>query len=152
MENNCTSGQYKHYGVCYPLPQNCVDYNPVLGCNKCVDSSYRIVNKTCTRIPLNCTGRTYYDSVKYICANVNALCNTFNDTNGNCLTCLSAANQVVNGSCVPTPVITCADRQYALNGVCYNVDSLCSTFVFIGGQCISCIQGFRLVNGTCVQI
>jgi len=104
-----------------------------LGCTKCLNANFNIVNKVCTKIPLNCTGRTYYDAVNYVCANVSALCNTFDAASGNCLTCLSAANQVVNGSCVAIPVPTCAERQYALNGVCYNVDSLCSTFVFIGG-------------------
>ena len=92
LENNCTTGQYKHYGVCYALPVNCQNYNPLLGCLNCVDNTYQIVNKTCVRIPLNCTGRTYYDSVKYVCASVSALCNTFNSSNGNCLTCVSADN------------------------------------------------------------
>lgn len=128
LENNCSAGQYKHYGVCYPLPANCLNYNPLLGCSQCVNSTYQIVNQTCVRIPLNCTGRTYYDSVNYVCANVSSLCGTFNSTNGNCLTCASAAYQVVNGSCSLIPVPTCQDRQYALNGVCYNIDSLCSTF------------------------
>jgi hypothetical protein len=100
----------------------------LLGCSRCKDSTYQIVNKTCVRIPLNCTGRTFYDSVKYVCANVSSLCGTFNAANGNCLTCISAAYSVVNGSCSLIPTPTCQERQYALNGVCINVDSLCSTF------------------------
>lgn len=152
LENNCTAGTYKHYGACYPLPANCLIYSPVLGCSKCTDQTYQIIDKVCTRIPLNCTGQTYYDPINYVCAAVSSKCATFNATNGQCLTCANASDIVVNGSCVTAPIIICANRQYVLNGVCQNINALCSTFVFIGGQCLSCIRGFALTNNTCIQI
>lgn len=68
------------------------------------------------------------------------------------MTCVNASSTVVNGSCVAAIIPSCANRQYALNGVCQNVNALCSTFVYIGGQCLSCIQGFLLSNNTCIQI
>ena len=128
LENNCTTAQYKHYGVCYTLPPNCLTYASLIGCTRCADSTYQIVNQTCTRIKLNCTGATYYNSLAYICANVSIKCSTFDATNGNCLTCLAASDAVVDGSCITAPIPTCANRQYAIDGTCKNIDALCSTF------------------------
>jgi hypothetical protein len=93
----------------------------------------------------------------------NSLCRTRDPTNGLCLTCYGGY-RLVNGNCIVpqnqdpyciqksgSSCLACTDRYYLNQGVCTRVDSSCWQYVMVGGACISCQNGFRLVDGKCVQ-
>jgi hypothetical protein len=133
-------------------PTGCLVYNDLTKCSQCNDT-YALVNGTCTRIPLNCTGRTWYDATNYVCAAVSDTCKDFNASNGKCISCISTEYRLIDGVCSKI-VDNCKDREYlAANGTCIAVDDLCQTFQRLGGRCTACSFGYKLdSNNKCVKI
>lgn len=70
------------------------------------------------------------------------LCATWNDTNGNCLTCYVGYSGPVNGVCGGTDdngtIVGSGDDD--LNCQCHNDDKSCN----------KCYSGYILQNGSCV--
>lgn len=101
-----------------------------------------------------------------ICAVANPLCLTFNETNGDCLSCY-AGYSLAQGACLVSNATTptdpycqkfltadvctqCSDRYYiGFDGVCREVNPLCKTYDQSTGNCISCFPGYELAQGAC---
>jgi hypothetical protein len=144
LVNPCPENQYRRFGICLPNPVGCKVFDDFTLCQECVDETYALTNGTCTRVPLVCPDRTYYEPVAYVCAPVSERCDTFNTTNGQCLTCVMASDALNEmGECVMAVDIGCTDRQYVMNGVCINVEAICFAFEKIGGKCTQCIFGYE---------
>jgi hypothetical protein len=77
----CRIGQYKRYGLCYSNPVGCEFYNEFTKCTKC-SSTYKLNNNVCERIPLICSGRTFYNPSTYQCILVDSKCNNFDPKTG----------------------------------------------------------------------
>jgi hypothetical protein len=109
-----------------------------------------------------CSERFYMESSTGICQPVSSTCNTYNPTNGNCLTCYSgyfladvicafgsspstSSNynpyclKVVNEKCTQ-----CSMGFYLLNGTCTMVNPLCKTFDYTALACTNCYSGYVL--------
>lgn len=95
------------------------------------------------------------------CNTVNPLCRTSNPL-GNCLTCYQGYN-LSNGNCtIPSNndpkciqksgdiCQACADRFYLEKGVCTPVNQSCQLYSMVGGQCITCQDGYRLDRVQCI--
>lgn len=113
---------------------------------------------------VRCSKNFYFD-VNGTCVAVNPLCQTFDPSNGNCLSCYQSY-VLSSGSCVPDVngtnsdpncaswlsgvCISCATRTFMNSmGLCENVNINCNTYNADNGQCTSCYAGFGLSNGTC---
>lgn len=91
--------------------------------------TYALEDGVCTRIPLDCPDRTYFNEADYVCQSVSDMCDTYDSANGQCLTCLSTIQLVEDGICINIVDPGCADRQYVTsNGACQDINALCQTF------------------------
>ena len=154
LENPCPAGQYKKYGQCIANPLKCDTYNDFSKCTKCSAGYTLNANGVCDRAPLNCTGRTFFNNATWTCDNVDAKCGEWNLSTGTCTSCLSLVEKAVNGKCIPLED-ACPANQYINDKLeCVDSDPLCSTFVKIGGKCITCVRGYEYnTNQTkCVKI
>lgn len=112
-----------------------------------------------------CAVRYYLDS-NNICQPVNPNCNTYNTTNGACLSCYPGFG-LIEDTCLPGLVsssfdpncntfkgdscIKCSLKYYLnSNGKCKAVDPSCKTFDNTNGNCLSCFAGFEVSNGSCL--
>lgn len=127
LVNPCPSGQYRRYGICLVNPVGCTTFDYFTNCTVCA-ATYLLTNGTCVRIPLKCPDRTYYNVEDYVCSPVSDRCDTFNSSTGLCLTCLAMTDIVVDGVCIETVDPGCTDRQYVMNGLCFDIEALCGTF------------------------
>jgi hypothetical protein len=97
------------------------------------------------------------------CHQVNPNCNTFDPSNGNCLTCFSGY-QLTNHTCTvsSTPsdpfcskfqnslCVQCSNGYYFnKTGQCQQIDPFCKTFDNSSLTCTDCYSGFQLVNNSC---
>jgi hypothetical protein len=149
-------------------------------CNSCYNG-YTLQNNTCVKsidqpstnslcakwngtICTQCSSGTFLNPNK-ICTLVNPLCMTFDQNNGNCLSCfqgysLSGNTCEVSNATSSDPYCKkfltedvcseCSDRYYIGSlGVCVEVNPLCHEYDQITGKCITCFPGFALVEGNC---
>ncbi len=80
------------------------------------------------------------------------LCNTWDATTGDCLTCYGGY-KISNGGCVIDnggAGETCPYRSVKINGQCKAVSDLCSTWDETTADCTSCYGGYKLNNGYCI--
>jgi len=84
---------------------------------------------------------------------VSSKCDGFDAFTGDCTSCASPLNYVVNGFCVPNPALipNCTNRQFILNNRCVDVSPLCRDFNSTTGGCVTCIDNYDLVpaSATC---
>lgn len=177
---------FNHDHVCTQVSDSCREWNANGECTSCY-YGYEVVNGTCVpnEAPLTsnvksnplcanwnssvcvaCAHRAYFD-VSGVCNAVSEHCNTWDRLNGGCLSCYSGYD-LVNGSCVYSPLNTAAPAdsgcQTWVNGVCqacstnwvFNpkgactpVSDLCKTSDTTG-NCLSCYVGYDLINGSCL--
>ncbi len=150
VEANCPTGQFKRYGECIANPIGCVSYNDFSKCSQC-SSDYTLTSGVCSRTPLTCSGRTFFNSVSWTCDKVDDKCKTWG-TDGKCTSCLSATEKPVNGVCVSIDS-TCTATQFVdAKGECVEKDPVCETFEKWGGKCIRCFWGYQVTQGKCVKI
>lgn len=109
-----------------------------------------------------CSTRAY--SINGVCTQVDPLCQTFNPTNGFCLSCFRGYN-LVDNKCVlnlnnvipagdlcrrwnETVCVECAVRSVNISGVCTAVNPLCKTHDE-RGNCLTCFNGYLVENNGC---
>lgn len=178
---SCATGSYfDSNGQCIVVDANCKDAVGTV-CNSCYNG-YTLQNNTCVKsidqpsanslcakwngsICTQCSTGTYLNAAG-ICAVVNPLCNTFDLTSGNCLSCyqgysLSSGTCVVSNATSPsdpfcqkflTPDVCsqCSDRYYiGAAGVCIEVNPYCHEYDQTTGDCLTCFPGFALNQGNC---
>jgi hypothetical protein len=180
----CSTGAFFRNCVCVQADTQCKTFDQTYGnCLSCysgyyLDSgqclqSYNAPNNTqpsdllCAKwsngICIQCSQTAYFRNG--ICTQSDALCKTFSQTNGNCLSCYSGYN-LSYGTCVkaatgPTDLLCakfsngvctqCAQTAYFQNGVCVQANVLCMTFNTINGYCLSCYNGYSLSSGNCYR-
>ena len=153
VESTCPAGQYKKYGACLDNPAGCATYSDFAGCTQCA-TNFTLENGVCSKTPLNCAGRTWYNAVTYTCDPVNDKCREWTLGDGKCTSCLSPAEKAVNGVCVEA-VSTCTDKQYLdATGTCVDADPLCQFFEKVGGKCTKCVWAYEwsVKESKCVKI
>lgn len=170
-------------GVCTAVSDQCKTYSG-LSCTSCYNG-YSLVNGSCIFAPFNthpsdagcslwdwnnqvclkCANYWYFSS-SGVCTLVSTLCKTYDNSNGNCLSCYIGYD-LSNGSCIlssanskPTDAgcavwnwtqqacLSCSPYWVLVNGVCRSVSPYCKTYDS-AGSCTSCFTGYGLSNGTC---
>lgn len=106
----------------------------------------------------------FYIGQNNFCTPVSPLCNTYNPTNGYCITCFSGFSIQTNGACTINPTIlptncatvdqngaclTCLVGFVVSKGLCVKQNLLCKTSN-LDGTCSSCYSGWTPSSGTCV--
>jgi len=69
LVNECLIGQHFKFGVCINNPIGCDIYDGISKCVKCKET-YALEDGICSRIPLVCPNRFFYDVINYVCAPV----------------------------------------------------------------------------------
>ena len=152
----CYQGFNLNNGACVAIDLAGVQI-PDLGCR-----TWDWNNQVC----LACS--TNWVLINNVCVPVSDQCATFNSTTGNCITCYKGYN-LDQGRCIIVDLtlvvnpdkgckdwnwdalicLTCSDRWYInAQGVCTPVSDLCQS-ADANGQCLSCYQGYNLVDGAC---
>ena len=113
---------------------------------------------------LNCSARFFPDS-NGKCKQVNPLCKTASNINGNCLSCYpgyvlqgticalgSSTNSDVNCAAFVNGVCTnCSQGFYpGAQGKCTQFNPLCRNSNKLTGACLSCYPGYDLSNNNCI--
>lgn len=141
--------------------------------NTCVVSSSSSIDPFCKTfsgsICIQC-GDRYFKGQSGLCQQVNNLCNTWDSSNGNCLTCYPGytlsngqcsvsnnqnSNSNSNSNCAQYSsdqiCLKCSSGYYFnANGICTVINPLCATYNVINGQCLTCYNGYSLNLGSCV--
>jgi len=132
------------------------------------DSTNNYIDPNCASFTNNvCVkcSKNYYFGIKGLCILANPLCQTFDPTNGKCLTCfqsyvlnkgeciIDANNTATDPNCaswLDGICVLCAPRTFINSkGLCENVNINCGTYKITDGSCTSCYPGFDLANGVC---
>ena len=175
---NCSSGYYiGTNSICTLVSLLCNGYDMSNGlCITCVQG-YAIQNDTClsftdinpqclsfdnSGVCLNCSSGYYIGT---ICSPVNPLCNTYDMSNGQCITCVQGY-AIQNNTCLSFTDINPQCLSFDNSGVCLNcssgyyigissicspVNPLCNAYDMSNGQCITCVQGYAIQNNTCLS-
>lgn len=185
----CAQSAYLSNGVCTQSNPLCKTFDSANGaCLSCY-AGYNLNNGNCVVAPqtqdnsaptdvlcakwdgkvcTQCSTGSYFKNG--VCTQADALCKTFDNTNGNCLSCY-AGYTLTGGSCVAVPLVAdnsqpadvlcarwsgstclqCSKSSYSVNGVCTQSDPLCKTFDSTNGACTSCYNGYLLQGGACEQ-
>ena len=104
-----------------------------------------------------------------VCQPIGDQCATWNEANGECLTCYGGYI-LNNGQCIVNPnpfsgesnalcgewkgeqCLSCAPRAYFNSfGICTPVSDQCQTWDPIDGSCLTCYGGYSLISGACEQ-
>jgi len=156
---SCPARQYLSNGYCLNVSQYCGSYDPYRGfCLNCLNN-YILDNQGI------CNAPSYYQSSngcgprKYqsgnLCFPVDPTCNQFDQSNGNCLSCIDPTDLLdrSTGKCIKLTDI-CQDRYYfsSLTKTCVEVNPYCSTYDKSTGYCLSCINGLTLFRGGCMYL
>lgn len=115
----CGSNQWSVNGECLGMPDNCVSVNALGFCTSCINGSYRIIDGQCVYFK-TCLPRQFL-STTGSCVYVSPDCDSFNPTNGQCITCVAPGTQPTGGVCCPIGKI------YS-QGACVNTASLQSSY------------------------
>lgn len=144
--SDCADGYYLRQGTCVQVSPTCGTYDSNTGqCTTCISSSYYLneTNGACVLISSICGYRTYFSNGD--CLPVSNLCDQFDTTNGNCLTCRDGST-FSKGNCVF--LVSCGERMYhAADGSCAKVSDKCDDYDNNSGACLSCISGYELNTG-----
>jgi len=183
----CAKGAFFRSGVCVASDPLCKTFNDANGaCTSCYGGYYLDAGQ-CLRSPVvpdgnpvpadalcakwsngvcvQCSRSAYFRNG--VCTQSDPLCKTFDQSNGNCLSCY--AGYVLNGgNCVRAPdsqaegpsdllcakwngnvCVSCATAAYFKNGICVASDPLCKTFDSSNGNCLTCYAGYDLYQGKC---
>jgi len=116
------------------------------------------------QVCLACSEFWYFNN--NVCVPVSAFCKTYDNTNGNCLTCYKGY-ELASGSCALSTsnppsdpgcadwnwdaqtCLTCAKFWVLREGKCVSVSPYCNTYSDANGECTSCFKGYRLNSGVC---
>lgn len=135
----------------------------------CVISSSATAPTNCAiftnGVCVKCSKGSYFSQGQ--CVSVSPLCQTYDENNGNCLSCFNgyvlqgptcivssaAPSQTVNNCRNFTNGICyeCSQRFYMSNGQCLPVNDYCNGYDSNTGACTSCYQGFALQQGACYR-
>ncbi len=110
VEAKCPAGHYRRHEECIVNPLGCVLYIGFNKCGKCSDD-YTLNSGVCTRTPLTCSGRTFFNNASWTCDAVDDKCGTW-DAHGKCTSCLSDTEKLFYGDCVSIDLTFCTDTQY----------------------------------------
>ena len=83
-------------------------------------------------------------------------CSECESPSGTCLSC-KEGYEYINGKCnqyqSKTPCKQCNEREYSLegSGKCNQVDISCKTFDKKNGNCLTCEDGYGIINGKCIK-
>jgi hypothetical protein len=117
--DTCPDRFYFHFGICYPVSNACLTYDPFTGdCRTCVNNGSNILNGACILPTVVCGFRQVV--INNTCVDVSLTCLDFDNITGLCITCINGFDIQSNGSCTPT-VINCLSTQYTHNGVCVDI-------------------------------
>ena len=188
---DCTRCSTRYYkddeGICQPVNSNCNTYNPVNGaCTSCY-SGFVQIEDTCLPEALfpNIAPVTdpycnlfqdskcvkcafgYFFNAEGKCKQADPNCRSFNDTNGECLSCypgfmlkakvcvveppggiLENCNEILDGQCVK-----CSFGFYfGPNRSCKKIPDTCLNFDTGAEKCLACYTGYALAaNNECVK-
>jgi hypothetical protein len=97
----CSSREYVHFGQCYPVSALCGTFDLYTGncltCSNPINSA--LINGTCILNSVTCGPRQY--SLNQQCYNVSSQCDTFNSSDGSCLSCINSTFFILqNGKCI----------------------------------------------------
>lgn len=180
--SQCSLGSYFDVNhVCQIVNPLCSSFNTSNGqCLSCYQS-YNLISGTCindinnTVSDPNCAtfqnnvcimcSKFYYFNSNGRCTGVNPLCQTYNTTNGNCLSCYSGFQLsgivCVNATVAPidpncksflnNTCITCSQGFFFnSNGVCSQANPNCLTWNSTNGNCLTCYNGYIINGTTCI--
>jgi hypothetical protein len=150
INSPCPNGYYLRQGTCVAVSPSCSTYDSNTGeCTSCINESYYLnqSNGACILISNICGYRTYFYNGN--CLNVNNLCDQFDSTSGNCITCRDGSFLTADYQCIFN--VSCGDRQYhAADSTCTNVSDKCGDYDQNTGECLSCISSYELnIGGIC---
>ena len=113
----------------------CSVFNQVLQrCEDCVPG-FILDNGRCL-FNTTCPDRNWYN--RGTCTPIGDNCEVFEYFTGICTKCFDELNyEIISGVCVQKQV-TCGERQWKLNSVCYDVSELCGNFDPTNGWCTTC--------------
>jgi proprotein convertase subtilisin/kexin type 5 len=186
--SQCAQSAYFSNGVCVQSNTFCKTFDSTNGaCTSCY-GGYDLANGDCVlaanpvdnstvsdpncaqwngKVCVQCASDAFFQNGK--CVEVDPLCKTWDNTNGNCLSCYKAFN-LEGTKCVvaPNPIdnsqpsdilcaewsgktcLKCAQNAYFVNGVCNQANPLCKSYDNTNGDCLSCYNGYDLIAGKCV--
>ena len=144
----CSSRQYYHFGNCYDVNPSCDTFDLYTGdCTSCLNPTQnKLVNGLCVFTnTVVCKEGTYLYGTICISNTCSAAYN-----NGSCTACVSTAFYLSNGECLP---INCGTNSYfsVKFNTCAAIPVTCSSFSVLTQVCLTCITGYFLQNGVCLQ-
>lgn len=178
--SQCSRGFYLSNSTCVMVNPLCKDFDYTrLVCTGCYSGYSLSSDNTCgvsaasnlavgcsqfnNSICIKCSNGYYFD-VNKVCTLADTLCRSFDQSNGDCLSCYSGFN-LANGRCnvdnssnlnpycqvfVNSTCLNCSRGYYFdSNKVCQQIDPLCKVFDYANTVCTTCYTGFSLVNGSC---
>ncbi len=176
----CYNGYYISFGICKPLPSDCLSASQDGACLEC-ERDYYLQFDACFPINTSISNCRIYSQITNVplclqcelgyfvslgkCLQVVPFC-TMMLSNGNCVFC-SSGYKLGNNTCTPNKKDSsdpnCAtmsnktclrcNSNYALgiNGVCYlTLNAVCSLSDSNG--CVRCDNGMTLSRGTCLSV
>jgi hypothetical protein len=183
--SKCSKGWFMNKGVCTPVSDQCSTWNDQGHCLTCYNG-YVLANGACNintspldgssnalcglwngSICTKCAPRSYFNPFR-ICTPVADQCETWDPTDGACLSCYGGytlAKGVCSASAIAQPsdlgcgtwnakgdiCLQCSHRFYFnLVKKCVPVSDQCKVWT-AAGLCTSCYDGYDLTNGQCSQ-
>lgn len=180
-----TRANFDQNGICQAVDSQCQTWDSksglcltcyggyVISNGKCVVSAVsRPVDIGCSswnwnaQICLQCSSRWYFSTVNKACASVSDLCLTYDQNNGNCVSCYqgytlgngvcslsSTQQQVTDPGCSlwdwnSQVCLKCSQSWVLVGKTCKAISSLCASSD-ANGVCLSCYIGYSLSNGVC---
>jgi len=149
-KNGCNQLQTFTQGKCVKTIANCQVYQPTGFCQICNTGFLVTIFGDCVNnnTQLRCENGFWLNKTSDSCVKVSITCDWFYPNNGSCFNC-SINYKLDNGLCVPK--VNCTNRQFYSNGVCVDVNRLCSSWSE-DGTCLSCYSGYFLSEGRCLQL
>ncbi len=134
----CPDNYYNREGTCVEINPLCGTFDQRTGaCTTCLDNTYYLnPSGGCVLISSYCTTyRTYFSNGN--CFNVAKECDTYDPSDGRCLSCRDMTKLTPDGRCLYDS--NCVGRQYSLsNGQCADVSKSCGDFDKFSGACLTC--------------
>lgn len=146
---NCGARQYYKFGNCYLVSSTCGLYDPYTGdCLSCTyPSQYQLINGQCVLNNNYCSPG--FRLVNSQC--ISNLCGSYSQQTGLCLTCISAAYNLTAGVCVAVDCNSTSLYYSVKAAACVGIPVACSNFSIAYEVCYTCITGYTLTNGVCLQ-
>ncbi|ELP84793.1 protein serine/threonine kinase, putative [Entamoeba invadens IP1] len=159
--SSCKSGCVLSENHCYPCKAGTLAIQLTNKCNVCPAGTYSFMQSTTCSI---CQTNTYSHGNSSQCLQCSDNCSSCNNTNGNCITCISGFGLDKKFNCNICPTGTYANstnnkcQQCDINTYqskqgqtfCNTCDINCETCDNISGKCLMCYAGYGLGhNGNC---